>query len=43
MEHTILLNDAQVGQTQLTVAKQNTTLNNYNHFFSIYQQLDLKH
>lgn len=39
----IFLNDAQVGQTQLTVAQQNATQNNYNQFFSIYEQLDLKH
>lgn len=43
MEHVIFLSDAQVGQTQHTVAKQNATQNNYNQFFSINQQLDLKH
>lgn len=43
MEHMIFLNDAQVGQIQLTVDKQNATQNNYNKLFSIYQQLDLKH
>lgn len=43
MEHTIFHNDAQVVQTQLQAAKQNATQNNYNQFFSVYQQLDLKH
>jgi len=43
MDHTIFVNDAQIGQTQLTVAKQSSTQNNYNQFFSVYQQLDLKH
>lgn len=39
----IFLNDAQDGQTQLTVAEQNATENNYNQFFSIYEQLNFKH
>lgn len=32
-----------LGSLNLREAKQNATQNNFNQFFSIYQQLDLKH